>query len=218
MNRTQRNILSSVLCMLLILACTPCRSLATIVSQTDPISILQMNHQIDNKPLWGHTPKLNSGHSIATSPNTQDSSNHGFMNQVTDSSNPAPLDQVLADHSNFKYTTQKSSVWLITRTPAIRGNKSIWLPMDARWLSCCGEGTVLTSVDSNYQTLVNATQHQKQRTASLVAIAKTGTALPLSFEVSRRVRAKSVPEPSSMTLIGFASLLLLRRKKHSRKY
>ena len=63
---------------------------------------------------------------------------------------------------------------------------------------------------------VKVCKQRPRRNASLVSMAKTGTALPLSFEVSRRVRAQSVPEPASLSVLGIGTLLLLRRRGRAR--
>lgn len=219
MNRTLKHILLYMLCMLFIFACPPCHVLATIVDQTDAISFSYPIDQTQNNKRHGHSSESNSFQVIATSQETLNTNNHNFMHQVTDSMESTGFDQILIDNFLTEHSfSVQSSIWLITKKPAIRGNKNTWLPMDSQWLLCYGERSALNAIEDNYQMLVNdATQHQKRRTASLVAIAKTGTALPLSFEVSRRVRGKSVPEPTSITFMGLASLLLLRRKKRCRQ-
>jgi hypothetical protein len=155
--------------------------------------------------------------SIAASHDASETKARDFMQQITRSAY-SPINTLLGtDNASMPQSSDLQTMHLIGQGPTIRGNGTNQLPMDATWLACCGDGTVLAAIDSSYHTIVNNTQEQRpRRTASLVSMAKTGTALPLSFEVSRRVRAQSVPEPTSVTVLGLGSLLLLRRRSRRR--
>ena len=130
----------------------------------------------------------------------------------------SPLTTLLmTTNSDAQQASDSQTMQLIGHGPTIRGNGANQLPMDATWMACCGDGTILAAIDSSYRTLVNTQEQRPRRNASLVSMAKTGTALPLSFEVSRRVRAQSVPEPASLSVLGIGTLLLLRRRGRARQ-
>jgi hypothetical protein len=123
--------------------------------------------------------------------------------------------QLILPQPSRQTAQHEDAMQLIGQGPVVRGNGTTSLPMDWQWMVCCGDGTVLAAIDSSFRTLVNTNENQTRRSASLVSIAKTGTALPLSFEVSRRVRAQSVPEPTSLSILSLTGLLLLRRPRRS---
>lgn len=151
--------------------------------------------------------------SMATSHDADASNAKGFMQQVTHVAMPT-WTGLFMDHGHHRAVRDDDAMQLIGQEPTVRANGTNTLPMDQQWMACCGDGTVLSAIDSSFRTLVNTNeQHTRRRTASLVSIAKTGTALPLSFEVSRRVRAQSVPEPTGISVLGLAGLLLLRRPR-----
>jgi len=213
MTRTLGHI-ASTLCMLIVLISTPCAVSAAIVNSTDEHytrhhlirSSVSTTHQT-------HKPQANS-FSITTSGNTLDPNTPNFVQQVTYELSPLNMELSLP-HLSPNAQKKNSAIQLIGERQLIRSNGTNSMPMDSRWSACCGDGTVLAAIDNSFRTLVKTTeQQQTRRSASLVAIAKTGSALPLSFEVSRRARAKSVPEPTSLTLLSIAGLLLLRRPKH----
>ena len=153
---------------------------------------------------------------IATSHDTTESHIRDFMQQITNVAIPAWMELILPQ-SPGATTNGDDAMQLMGPNGSNQGHGSSQLPLDSQWFACCGDGTVLAAIDSSFRTLVNTPQQQTQhRSASFVSIAKTGSALPLSFEVSRRVRAQSVPEPTSISILGLASLMLLRRSRRNR--
>ncbi|MBL4702467.1 MAG: hypothetical protein JKX85_14550 [Phycisphaeraceae bacterium] len=212
MTRTLGHI-AFTLCVLIVLISSPCAVSAAIVNSAD--EHYTRHHLIQSSFSTApqtHKPHANS-FSIITRSNTLDPSTPNFVQQVTHELSPSSLELTLP---RLSQNTKKNdgAIQLISERQLIRSNGSNSMPMDSRWTACCGDGTVLAAIDSSFHTLVKTTQRQTRRSASLVAIAKAGTALPLSFEVSRRTRGKSIPEPTSLTLISIAGLLLLRRPKH----
>lgn len=202
--------------MLLGMLLLACPATAAVVYQANGNSaahpLLQTLTQISNANPT-HPDRLGFV-SIATSHDASDQHVPDFMQQITQIALPTWADLVLPQFARTQ--TRHDAVQLIGNDPEIRGNGPHSLPIDSNWMACCGDGTVLAAIDSSFRTLVNTAERQPHRSASLVSIAKTGTALPLSFEVSRRVRAQSVPEPASLSILGLAGLLMLRRPRKCR--
>ncbi len=155
--------------------------------------------------------------SIAASHDASESQSRDFMQQITHIQLSPLTTLLMTTNSDAQQASDSQTMQLIGHGPTIRGNGANQLPMDATWMACCGDGTILAAIDSSYRTLVNTQEQRPRRNASLVSMAKTGTALPLSFEVSRRVRAQSVPEPASLSVLGIGTLLLLRRRGRARQ-
>lgn len=165
-----------------------------------------------------HTSAVNSTSgqtNIATSHDATESNMRDFMQQITQVRLPAWMELILP-HPSTQTTNDTDAMQLLGQNVSIRGHGGNQLPADSQWFACCGDGTVLAAIDSSFRMLVDTNEQQTHRSASLVSIAKTGTALPLSFEVSRRVRAQSVPEPTGISILGLSSLLLLRRSRRQR--
>ncbi|MFG0251049.1 MAG: PEP-CTERM sorting domain-containing protein [Phycisphaeraceae bacterium JB051] len=155
--------------------------------------------------------------SIATSHDASESQTRDFMQQITHIQLSPLTALLLTNTTDTQQSPDIQTMQLIGHGPTIRGSGTNQLPVDTAWMACCGDGTILAAIDSSYRTLVNTQEQRPRRNASLVSMAKTGTALPLSFEVSRRVRAQSVPEPASLSVLGIGSLLLLRRRGRARQ-
>ena len=152
------------------------------------------------------------GDAVAASHDVSESHIRDFMQQITQFTFPIWMELLLV-HPEQSERSGDDALQLFGQISSIRANGTNQLPLDSQWLACCGDGTVLATLDNSFRTLVNTSKQQSRRSASLVSIAQTGTALPLSFEVSRRVRAQSVPEPASISLMAMASLVLLRRRR-----
>ncbi len=189
---------------------------AAVWDQTDDHNISTPLFSGEVTP-WASTRHPSKQASIAASHDASESQARDFMQQIT-YIQLSPLTALLATSSQaIENVPDLQTMQLIGQGPTIRGNGTNQLPMDSTWMACCGDGTILAAIDSSYRTLVNTQEQRPRRNASLVSMAKTGTALPLSFEVSRRVRAQSVPEPASICVLGLGSLLLLRRRGRSRQ-